>query len=84
MYAVSVREDGEFGFTKERFNMENERLRYDEDSRVICSSSVVVNAKIGSEWVMNSHAHYDVAYYLIYTASFNHKLIMSLNATMLT
>jgi len=35
MYAVSVREDGEFGFSKERFNIEKERKRCDEDSAVI-------------------------------------------------
>jgi len=35
MDAVSVREDGEFGFTKEIFNSEKERLMYDEGSGVI-------------------------------------------------
>jgi len=35
MYVVSVREDGEFGVTKERFNVEKECSRYDEDSGVI-------------------------------------------------
>jgi hypothetical protein len=35
MYAVSVREDGGFRFTKERFNIQEERSRYNEDSWVI-------------------------------------------------
>jgi hypothetical protein len=35
VYAVSVREDGECGVTKERFNIEKERWRYDADSRAI-------------------------------------------------
>ena len=35
MYAVSVREDGGFGLTKARFNIEEEWYRYDEDSGVI-------------------------------------------------
>jgi len=35
MYAVSVRDDRGFGFTKERFNIEKERKRCDEDSGII-------------------------------------------------
>jgi len=35
MDAVSLREDGEFGFTKEIFNIEKQQLRYDENSGVI-------------------------------------------------
>jgi len=35
MYAVSVTEDGEFAFTKERFIIGKELYRYDEDSGVI-------------------------------------------------
>ena len=57
MYAVSVREDGGFGVSKERFNIEKERSRYDDDSGVIQLIPVVVNAKIASEWVINSHSH---------------------------
>jgi hypothetical protein len=35
MYAVSVSEDGGFGLTMARFNIEEEWTRYDEDSGAI-------------------------------------------------
>jgi hypothetical protein len=35
LYAVSIREVGEFAVRKERFNIENEQERFDEDSGVI-------------------------------------------------
>jgi hypothetical protein len=57
MYAVSVWQDGGFEFTKKGYNLEQELQRYVEDSGVIKSIPIVVNAKIDSEWVINSHWH---------------------------
>ena len=57
MYAVSVREDRGFELTKKRFNTEKKWQRYVEDSGVIQSIPVVVNARIASEWVINCHSH---------------------------
>jgi len=56
MYAVSVREDGGFELTKERFNREKEWQWYDDDLGVIKLIPVVVNAKIASEWVINCYS----------------------------
>jgi hypothetical protein len=57
MHAVSIRQGTEFGFTKERFDVKKEWLRYDEDSGVIYLIPVLFNTKIAREWVTHSHSH---------------------------
>jgi hypothetical protein len=57
MRAVCAREDPGFGYKMARFNLEEEREMFHEDSGVLQSIPVVVIDKIATEWVINSHSH---------------------------